>query len=190
MKAPEIAERLKAKFPEAVLEIQPEAKQPWIKIRPQDFATVARTLHDDPELSFDAMMCLSGVDYPAELACVYHLFSYKLRHAAVIKVFVQKTDPHVPSVTGIWRGADWFEREAFDLVGMVFDGHPDLRRLMMPEDWVGHPLRKDYKEPDRYLGMDMPRAYPTAAQEIHDDSSRRPRNAVQGAAPEEPKKVA
>ncbi|MBI2059636.1 MAG: NADH-quinone oxidoreductase subunit C [Nitrospirae bacterium] len=163
MKAPDIAERLKAKFPDAVLEVQTDAKQPWIKIRPQDLAEVARTLHDNPELSFDALMCLSGVDYPNELAGVYHLFSYKHRHAIVVKTFVPKTDAHVPTVSGLWRGADWFEREAFDLLGIVFDGHPDLRRLMMPEDWVGHPLRKDYQEPERYLGMDTPRKYPTAA---------------------------
>ncbi len=107
---------------------------------------VARTLRDEAPFHLDYCSFVSAVDWPAEgiFEVTYHLFSMAQRHELLLKVKVPREHPVVPSVTGVWRGADWHERETYDLFGIVFEGHPDLRRIMMTDDWVGHPLRKDY----------------------------------------------
>jgi NADH/F420H2 dehydrogenase subunit C len=107
---------------------------------------IARTLRDTTPFQLDYCSFVSAVDWPAEgvFEVAYHLFSTAARHELLLKVKVPRAVPVVPSVTGIWRGADWHERETYDLFGIVFEGHPDLRRIMMTDDWVGHPLRKDY----------------------------------------------
>jgi NADH-quinone oxidoreductase subunit C len=108
---------------------------------------VARTLRDDPESAFDFLACLTGVDRaPAEprFEVVYHLRSLANRSRLVVRARVTGASPSIPSVTGVWAAADWFEREAFDLLGIRFPGHPDLRRILLPADWQGHPLRKEY----------------------------------------------
>jgi len=105
---------------------------------------VARAAH---ELGYDYLACITAVDYRAgrgEFEVIYNLWSYgKYRHL-VLKTSCPGDDPTVPSLTGIWRSADWLEREAYDLMGIEFAGHPDLRRILLPEPWQGHPLRKDY----------------------------------------------
>lgn len=161
MTGPEIAERLRAAFPGALLETKFEEKQSWMRVNPESIERTCRFLHDEPDLAFDSLMCLSGVDRPQELECVYHLYSNRHRHSITLKAGVPKDRTDIPTVSTVWKGADWFEREAFDLVGIRFSGHPDLRRIMMPEDWVGHPLRKDYKEPAEYLGIQTARFFPT-----------------------------
>ncbi len=88
---------------------------------------------------------------------VYHLFSYTLRHWMVLKVDTPRDNPVVPTVSGVWRAAEWQEREVYDLLGVTFTGHPDLRRILMPEDWPGHPLRKDFVEPQEYHGISTSR---------------------------------
>ncbi len=88
---------------------------------------------------------------------VYHLFSYRHRHAVVVKAAASRDAPTLPTVSTVWRAAIWQEREIFDLLGVVFTGHPDLRRILLPEDWVGHPLRKDYVEPTEYHGISTKR---------------------------------
>jgi len=109
----------------------------------------------DAALRFDCLSNLTGVDYPKEshIQVVYHLFSYALRHSFVLKVNASRDDPRVATVSSVWSTADWQEREAFDLLGVHFEGHPDLRRILMPEDWPGHPLRKDFVEPQEYHGI-------------------------------------
>ena len=109
----------------------------------------------DPSLQFDWLACLSGVDYPADkrLAVVYDLWSYDLRHSFAAKVFCSRENPHVPTVCDLWPAADWHEREAYDLFGIVFDGHPDLRRILLADDWAGWPLQKDYVFPKEYHGI-------------------------------------
>ena len=91
---------------------------------------------------------------------VYHLYSYPLRHEAVLKVSVPRDRPRLPSAADLWHNANWLEREQYDLLGVVFDGHPDLRRLLLPDDWVGHPMRKDYQEAAEYRGMPTTRPSP------------------------------
>jgi NADH-quinone oxidoreductase subunit C len=102
-------------------------------------------------------MCLSAVDYPKEtpprMEVVYHVFSYTHRHRFVLKAHLPREDAHVPTVERVWGVANWHEREAYDMFGIVFDGHSDLRRILLPDDWVGHPLRKDWVDPEFYNGM-------------------------------------
>ncbi|MDH7516502.1 MAG: NADH-quinone oxidoreductase subunit C, partial [Bacteroidota bacterium] len=114
-------------------------------------------LRDKPGYDFDSLMCLSGVDYTdGTLGVVYHLGSIKQRQRLTLKVIVPREDPRVPTVERVWRTADWHEREAWDLLGIVFEGHPDLRRILLPDDWEGHPLRKDYEMPEFYNGIKVP----------------------------------
>jgi NADH-quinone oxidoreductase subunit C len=157
MTAAEILERLKAKFADAILESKLDALQPWILVAANGTKEIAFFLRDDPAMQFDYLMCLSGVDYNNEkLGAVYHLFSTVHRHKIVLKAQCTKEDPHVQSVSAVWGTANWHEREAFDLIGIVFDEHPDLRRILLPDDWDGYPLRKDYKVSEFYNGMKVP----------------------------------
>jgi len=155
MEAAKIYERLRAKFGEAIGDADLEAKDPWVTVQPPAIRDVCRYLCDDPDLRFDSLSNQSGVDYKNEgyIEVVYHLYSYTYRHLAVLKVRAPRDDAVVPSVESIWKAAIWLEREIFDLLGVVFTEHPDLRRLLLPEDWVGYPLRKDFVEPDEYHGI-------------------------------------
>ena len=124
-----------------------------------DLIAIASFLAADPALRFDCLSNQTGIDYPKrdEIEGVYHLFSYSLRHALVLKVGVPRDNPRLATVSSVWRAAIWQEREIFDLLGVDFAGHPDLRRILLPEDWVGHPLRKDYVEPTEYHGISTKR---------------------------------
>jgi NADH-quinone oxidoreductase subunit C len=110
-----------------------------------DVLPVLRAAKDDPRLDFKYLRCLSGVDHmEAGLEVVYHLYSYSHKHNVTIKTRLPQDDPHVSSVTSIWRGADWHEREAGEMFGIFFEGHPNLVPLLLPEDMTDHhPLRKD-----------------------------------------------
>jgi NADH-quinone oxidoreductase subunit C len=154
----EISETLKARFGEAILEAKLEGVlNPSIRVAPERVQDIALFLRDDDHLLFDVLMCLSGVDYTAgKLGVVYHLDSMKRSHKITLKVEVTCDNPRVASVQSVWRTANWHEREAYDLFGIVFDGHPDLRRILLPDDWEGHPLRKDYRVPEFYNGMKVP----------------------------------
>jgi len=126
----------------------PENKQYLEVLVPaESLHKLAKLLKETPETDFDYLFCLSGVDYGKQFAVVYHLESTTLKHKLVLKVKTDdRTNPNFDTVCGIWRTAEWFEREVFDLFGIKFNNHPDLRRLFLPEDWVGYPLRKDFKD--------------------------------------------
>jgi NADH-quinone oxidoreductase subunit C len=149
--------RLKDRFGDKITAFQAEALQPWAVVATDAIAEVAAFAKSDPELAFDNLLCLSAVDYPKEdpprMEVVYHLFSYAHSHKFVLKVHAPREDAHVPTVERTWAVANWHEREAYDLFGIVFDGHSDLRRILLPDDWAGHPLRKDWVDPDFYNGM-------------------------------------
>jgi NADH-quinone oxidoreductase subunit C len=149
---------LQAKFPDAVLEFGGKALQPWVRLAPGAVAEVARFLRDEPSLSFEVCHCLSGMDYGDRLGVVYHLFSMRHRHGIVLRADAARGDPRVASVAGVWAAAEWHEREAYDMFGIRFDGHPDLRRILCPEDWEGWPLRKDYRVQEEYHGIRVPYA--------------------------------
>jgi len=153
----EITELLKARFGSAVLESKLDGViDPWVKIAPDRIRDVAMFLRDD-STQFDTLMCLTGMDYTGgKLGVVYHLASTTLGHKITLKVDATIENPHVQSVEAVWKTANWHEREAYDMIGIVFDGHPDLRRMLSPYDWEGHPLRKDYQVPEYYNGMKVP----------------------------------
>ena len=156
MTATEIFERLKAQFGEGILEVIEENFDPFIMIAPDAIVAVAEFLKSEADLAFDYLVLVTGVDYPDDerIQVVYHLYSYTHHHKIVIKADVPRATPEIPSIESVYGSADWHEREQFDLVGVIFTGHPDLRRILCVEDWEGHPLRKDYVEPETYHGID------------------------------------
>ena len=159
----EISDKIKKHLADAVVDAKLEGvPDPWLKIAPAKILEVATLLNDDEDMQFDFLNCLSGVDYTkGMLGVVYHCYSMTKRHKMCLKVEVpvatpEGAGPEVPSVSSIWPTANWHEREAYDMVGIVFTGHPDLRRILCPEDWDGFPLRKDFKVPEFYQGMKVP----------------------------------
>jgi len=160
VEAKEIYGRLEKKFPGKVSGFQGDVFDPNLHVDPQTIVEVCRYLRDDPELKFEVLSDLTGVDLPKEnkIQVVYHLYSYSHRHQTVLKADLPRENPRVSTMEGVWKAANWMEREVFDLFGVVFDGHSDLRRILLPEDWVGHPLRKDYVEQEEYDGISTQRA--------------------------------
>jgi NADH/F420H2 dehydrogenase subunit C len=116
-------------------------------VRSEDILPLCRFLHDDPETAFDFLIDLCGVDdLPREprFQVVYHLASTKTRLRLRLKASLPGARPQIASVFSVWKAADWLEREAFDMFGIIFAGHPDLRRILLTPEWQGYPLRKDY----------------------------------------------
>jgi NADH-quinone oxidoreductase subunit C len=152
-----IHERLAQKFGEKVTAVDLEAASPFAVVAPEAITEIGAFCKADPDLAFDNLMCLAAVDYPKEtpprMEVVYHLYSYGHDHTFALKVHLPRENPVVATVEGIWPVANWHEREAYDMFGIVFVGHSDLRRILLPDDWVGHPLRKDWTDPDFYNGM-------------------------------------
>lgn len=145
---------LTEKFGEAIAPWQaPEAGDPWIAVRPAAFLEVCRFLKDEPALAFNYLRLISGVDYTDRLASVYHFYSYGHGHGLTIHVDLDRQDPRVASVVALWPTADWMERETYDLMGIIYEGHPALTRILLPDDWQGFPLRKDYQSPQEYHGI-------------------------------------
>jgi NADH-quinone oxidoreductase subunit C len=122
---------------------------PTLVIKRESWLAVAELLKEDPELSFDYVRNLSGVDYETHMEVVYHLYSFAHSHQIGIRVKTDREESRMPSVQHLWRAANWNEREIYDLLGIHFEGHPNLKRILMPDDWVGHPLRKDYEPLDK-----------------------------------------
>ena len=143
----EIHQRLSAKFA-GLPALAPANKDPFLVVPAADIVEICRHLKDDPDLAFDCLMNLSAVDWPKrnQIDVVYHFWSYSKRHSFILKCQLDRAKPEIASVESVWKAADWLEREQYDLLGVTFTGHPDLRRIMLPDDWVGFPLRKDYKE--------------------------------------------
>lgn len=173
MTGQDFIERLKLGFGDKVTAVNLEAIDPWVEVVPASLVEVCVYLRDESDLRFNMLNCITGIDYfepdPKKAAkspwkphieVVYHLSSIPHKHTIVVKVKTPrwKNDvegelPELPTVSHVWRTADWHEREVYDLVGVQFVGHPNLRRILCPEDWVGYPLRKDYEMPLEYHGM-------------------------------------
>jgi NADH-quinone oxidoreductase subunit C len=157
MDAGAIHAALAQKFGEKITGVDLAAGSPLAVVATEAIAEVAVFCKADPALAFDNLMCLSAVDYPKEtpprLEVVYHLFSYRHLHTFALKVQVPRENPAVPTVEGVWGVANWHEREAWDLFGIVFTGHSDMRRILLPDDWQGYPLRKDWQDPEYYNGL-------------------------------------
>jgi NADH-quinone oxidoreductase subunit C len=151
----EIAEKLKERFPLDVLEITSFRDQVSVSVKCENILVICRYLSEDPDIQMDFLSDLCGVDYPerkVRFEVVYNLFSLKYRHRIRLKASVPEESPNISSVVSVWKGANWHERETCDMYGIVFEGHPDLRRILMPDDWEGYPQRKDYplKGPERW----------------------------------------
>lgn len=154
---------------EVVVKEDAVSMQPTLTISKEKLAEVCQELHVNPKTYFDYLSCITGIDNGSEkgtMEVIYHLYSIPFNHHFIIKVEIPRNAstqsivsqpsgslPEVLSVTGIWKTANWHEREIFDLLGIKFEGHPDLRRILLPADWEGFPLRKDYKHQDYYHGI-------------------------------------
>ncbi len=169
----DIIQLLETHFGPKIKAKKTDAIDPYVAVEPADLVEVCRFLRDEPRLRFEMLNDISGVDYlepdakkaakagfEPHVEVVYHLQSFSNRHRFTVKVLLPrwKNDtpgelPEAPSLTGLWHSADWHEREVYDLCGVWFVGHPDLRRILLSEDWEGHPLRKDYEFPLEYHGI-------------------------------------
>ena len=155
-----IVDALRRAFPEAILEEQNYRDETTLVLRPADLVAVARMLRDDPEMAFAMLVDCCGVDYlnlgqTPRFAVVYQLYS--LVHNRSLRLMVRVAEGEtVPSLTGVWPGANWYEREVYDMYGIAFAGHPDLRRILMPEEFEGHPLRKDFPLGDEPVDHGLP----------------------------------
>ena len=157
----EIAEIITSKFDTEKIETDVKNPQPILIVPAEKIAMICQFLHEDDRLYFDHLACITAIDggeKAATMEVIYNFTSIPYGHDLMIKIIFPRNLPEqplpaVPTVSHIWRTADWHEREAFDLVGIHFEGHPDLRRILLPEDWEGHPLRKDYIVQERYHGI-------------------------------------
>lgn len=150
----ELIDKIMKEFPD----IKKEKFLDWhtLTVDRDDLLNLCELLKKEPELYFDFLTDLSGVDYLEYMEVVYHLYSYDKQHKLALKVRVTRDNPNVPSVTGLWSTADWHEREAYDLFGIVFQGHPNLKRIFCTEDFPGHAFRKDFalENDEEYLLRD------------------------------------
>ena len=144
---------LKSKLSSAILD-----DREVLLVKPQDWGQVAEVLKSTSKLDFNYLMCISSYDKGDNktYGVAYNLYSTKHKHYLEVRVEVEDI-VKIPSVVHLWRTADWHEREAYDMMGVQFEGHPDLKRILLSDDWEGHPLRKNYKEPDYYHGMPVPK---------------------------------
>ena len=135
-----------------------EQNSGWIQIKAENWFGIAKWLKENDDLYFDSLQCNTGIDLgEGMLESRYNLHSMKHLHAIEIRIKVSIEKPDIPSVESLWRVADWFERETYDMFGINFIGHRDLRRILLPEDWEGWPLRKDYEEQETYHGIVVPK---------------------------------
>ncbi len=165
----EICELLGERFGEAIIDTVLEGAHPYAEVRKDRWPEVAVFLRDEPALSLNFLRCITALDLIAEdkLACVYDLMRLTPHGQTpatgtiefAVRVTTDREEAVIPSVARVWPAAEWHEREAFDLMGIRFSGHPDLRRILCPDDWEGHPLRKDYAFPLAYHGIPMTTEY-------------------------------
>ena len=162
----DIADELEKAFPDfngAIERVVVDRNELTLHVKRDRLVEVARALRDKESLRFEVCLGVSGVHYPddqgRELHAVYPLLSMTHNRRIRIEVSVPESDPHIPSLVEIWAGNNWHERETYDMFGIIFDGHPALTRILMPDDWPGHPQRKDYPLggiPVEYIGATTP----------------------------------
>ena len=152
MESSEVFKLIESKYPDALKSTDLDGIEQSVTIEANSIADVCNYLKTESELQFTSLMCLSGVDYEDKMEVVYHLHSLLHDHKVTLKVELSRDNPKLPSVSGVWKAANWHEREAYDMYGIVFDDHPDLRRILLPDDWEGFPLRKDYVVAEKYRG--------------------------------------
>jgi NADH-quinone oxidoreductase subunit C len=158
----EVCTQLKARFGEAVGALSETKGDRFVVVKGEKIADVCKFLKDTTGLEFDYCQDITAVDWPVRkvIEVVYHLYSLVHRHGLVLKAETDRDKPTIATVEGVWKAATWLEREIYDLFGVNFEGHSDLRRILMPDDWVGYPLRKDYQEAGGYHGIGNERPDP------------------------------
>jgi NADH-quinone oxidoreductase subunit C len=170
----EIGALLKERFGDQVLDAQQDEKHGFIRVTPKVLVEAAKFLRDDPRTRFEQIHDVTAVDWVDHFEVVLHAFSLSKKHALCLKVrTASRENADCPSVTSVWPGADWHERETWDLMGVRFVGHPDLRRLLLPEDWQGHPLRKDEGNPLEYHGIPGIAAIRGAEERLRDEEAEK-----------------
>jgi NADH-quinone oxidoreductase subunit C len=158
MRFAELAELIQSRF---AAEVNVQNPQPYLTVQAADLLPVGQFLRDDDRLYFDGLVCITAIDNGPEadtMTVFYNFASIPYEHTLMLRVDVPRQTatgqlPELPSLSHLWRTADWHEREAYDLLGIAFTDHPDLRRILLPTDWPGHPLRRDYVEPAQYHGI-------------------------------------
>jgi len=154
MDTKEIGALLKERFGDDVLDVAQDDRHGHVRVTQKVFVEASKFLRDDPRTRFEQLHDLTAVDWIDHFEVVLHLCSLSKRLNFCLKTRTpSREDATCPSVTSVWPGADWHERETWDLMGVRFVGHPDLRRILLPEDWEGHPLRKDEGNPLEYHGI-------------------------------------
>ncbi len=153
MEAKAICDIVIGRLPDAVREFSDKTADPYLVIEPTWIGDVATLLRDHPDLRFDMLLLVTGVDRCEFFEVVYHLTSLTFGHRITLKSVLPRENPRIASTARVWPAAEWHERETYDLLGIVFADHPDLRRILLPDDWEGHPLRKDYVPPESYHGI-------------------------------------
>lgn len=142
-----ILDKLKAHFGESNIVASEFRDELTVVVPKERIVEICRFLKEDPELNFDLLADVFGIDMNTpekRFGVIYNMFSLSNKHRLRLKTFTEEDDPKVPTVTGIWGTANWHERETYDMFGIIFEGHPDLRRVYMPEEFEHHPLRKDF----------------------------------------------
>lgn len=153
MNPAEISTLLKETFGEKILDSKTDGTNPWSVVLPEAVLEVSRFVRDDQRLKMNHLELLGGVDYKDRIEVVYIATSLELGHRYTLKCRLPRENPAVHTVESVWAVANWHERETYDLFGVVFEGHSDHRRILLPDDWEGYPLRKDYKAPKTYRDM-------------------------------------
>ena len=158
MKIAEIKAAILDQFPGSVLESEGLAEN-QLELKADQWFEIATFMKEDPNLSFDQLECITGIDLGEEssLQSRYNFHSMEHRHKVEILISHDRNEPKVASVETIWRIGDWFERETYDMFGIIYEGHRDLRRILCPDDWEGWPLRKDYEGQELYHGIVIPK---------------------------------
>ena len=151
----EVYDRVRAAFPRSALEVVEPAGDSFCIVPAADLPAVCSFLKETSDLDFDYLASVGGADDLTNVWVIYHLYSIRRNHRAVLKVKLDRGNPSVASLCPLWAGANWHERETYDMYGIRFEGHPDPRRILLPEDWTGFPLRKDYDFPDHYQGIPL-----------------------------------
>jgi NADH-quinone oxidoreductase subunit C len=158
MSGDELVIFFKAKFPDSDLAKVEGCFPICIKIQPGWVSAICRELHTNPATYFDQLICITGLDNGPEarsMEVIYTLNSIPFNQSLMLKVILPRENPEIESLVSIWKSAEWLEREVYDMYGIKFLNHPDLRRILMPADWDGFPLRKDYKEQETYRSIKL-----------------------------------
>ncbi len=152
-----LKEAVRLKFDrEMILEVREQDSPVSVTIASKDLLPFCRFLHAHDQFYFDLLNCVTGIDNGAEagtMEVIYNLTSIPFERSIMVRVILERDEPVVASLSGIWKTANWLERETYDLLGIRFENHPDLRRILLPADWEGYPLRKDYAHQETYHGI-------------------------------------